>query len=544
MGSVGGTGFVCVDLRTGEEIYRNTEATISMGQTYFFASGNQMGAYSAFLYDTTGGSTWEMYDAFDGRHIASLTGASSGLIDYNENGEMFVYYLSGSTFTRWSSTAAFEAAGWISGGFGSESSYYMPSGSASWSGGIDMEVASSLSGGGYGGPSAVGVTEGVVVFASVSSTVRLYGFNATTGQQLYSSQSYTLTASTNNYALGDGVFAVNDPAKMTWLGWDAKTGVLLWESEPMDYPWGAYSHHLPVIAYNTLYTCNYAGAVTAFNLTDGSKLWTGYSDDAGMETAYGRYSFFYGPIVAGGVVFAGTGEHSPTQPLQRGAGLYAFDAATGDRLWMLEGWYVLSAIADGYLISYNAIDNRIYCIGKGPSATEVSISTNPIKAGEATLIQGTVTDQSTELKGTPAISDADMATWMEHKVMQQDLPMEGVTGVPVQVIITHPDGNVTILDYAICDMGGSFAVMWTPPSEGIYQVTAYCYTTDAYGSSYGTTHIGVGASAEQAADYPTYGSSEWPAYPEYNTIDLVLIAAVVVAIVIGIVNLLSIRKRK
>jgi hypothetical protein len=76
MGSAGGTGFVCVDLRTGEEIYRNTAATITMGQTYFYASGNQMGAYSAFLWSISG-STWTMYDAFDGRQLATLTGASS-----------------------------------------------------------------------------------------------------------------------------------------------------------------------------------------------------------------------------------------------------------------------------------------------------------------------------------------------------------------------------------------------------------------------------------------------------------------------------------
>jgi hypothetical protein len=503
-----------------------------------------MGAYSAFLWSISG-STWTMYDAFDGKQLATLTGASSGAIDWGPNGEILVYYVSGNQMNRWNSTVAFDAAGWISGGMGSEGSYNMPSGSASWSSGVDKTAPASGMGSGFGGPTALTVTKGVVVFASVSSTVRIWGFNATTCQQLYTTPSYTLTASTNNWAMGEGAFAANDPAKMTWLIWNTTTGAFVGETEPMEYPWGSYSHHLPVMAYNTLYTYNYAGELNAYNLSSAETLWTGLSNDAGLESPYGRYPFWYGPIVAGGVVFAATGEHSPTQPLIRGEGLYAFDAYTGDRLWFMEGWWVLSAIADGYLIAYNAIDNRIYCIGKGPSATEVSISTNPIKAGESTVIQGVVTDQSPALEGTPAIADADMATWMEHKVMQQALPYTGVSGVPVRIFVTHPDGNVTDLDYAIGDSGGSFAKMWAPPSEGLYQVTAVFEGTDAYGSSYATTYIGV--EAADSADFPEYGSPQWPAYPEtmtYTTVDLVLIAAVVVAIVIGVINLLALRKRK
>ena len=541
MGTVAGTGFVCVDLRTGEEIYRNTAATITMGQTYFYASGNQMGAYSAFLYSTSG-STWTIYDAFDGKQLATLTGATSGMIDFGPSGEILEYYVSGNQFRRWNSTVAFAAAGWISGGFGSEGSYYMPSGSASWSSGVDLTTTASGSAG-----SSIGVSNGVAVFGSVSSTVRITGFDIHTGQQLYTTQTYTLTASTNNWACGEGAFAANDPAKRTWLFWNTTTGQFIGESEPMAYPWGSYSQHLPVMAYGKMYVGNYAGELNAFDLKTGQIAWTGLSNEAGLESPYGRYPFWYGPIVGGQVVFAATGEHSPTQPLIRGEGLYAFDSETGDRLWFMEGWYVLGAIADGYLISYNAIDNRIYCIGKGPSATEVSISTNPIKAGESTLIQGKVTDQCTALEGTPAISDANMGDWMEYKVMQQPMPTNAI-GVPVHIIITHPNGTQEVLDYAIGDMGGSFAKIWTPPGEGLYQVTAYFEGTDSYGSSYATTYIGVSAAAEAGTtEFPQYGTNAWPAYPEtlqYTTVDLALMAAVIVAIVIGVVNILMLRKRK
>ena len=536
-GTIQGSGFVCVDLRTGEEIYRNNDATINMGQTYYYASGNQMGAYSAFLWSTSG-STWIMYDAFDGRQLATLTGASSGVIDWGPSGEILVYYISGNQFRRWNSTVAFQAAGWITSGAGSEGSYNMPSGSASWSSGIDMTVpVSGNAGTGYG------VTNGVVVFANVGSTVTVSGFNATTGARLYSTTPYTLTASfSTRYAVGEGIFTANDPAKMTWIGWNATTGERIWESDPMEYPWGTYNA-IPDLGYNMLYTIDYGGAINAINVTNGETIWTAYSDEGGLESPYGRYALYYGPIIGGDVVFVATGEHSPTQPLARGAGLYAFDAHTGKRLWMMEGWFVLGAIADGYLISYNAIDNRIYCIGKGPSATEMVMSTEPVNAGETAVIQGKVTDQSPALKGTPAIADVNMAEWMEYKVMQQSMPTNAI-GVPVQIIITHPNGTQEVLDYTIGDMGGSFAAGWTPPTEGIYQVTAFFGGTDSYGSSYATTHIVVDRAAESDQAYPIYGSSEWPAYPQYTTMDLVLIVAVVVAIVIGLLNLLKPRKPK
>ena len=173
----------------------------------------------------------------------------------------------------------------------------------------------------------------------------------------------------------------------------------------------------------------------------------------------------------------------------------------------------------------------------------MSIPTNPVNAGETVAILGKVTDQSTALKDTPAIADVNMAEWMEYKVMQHSMPADAV-GVPVQTIITYPNGTQVVLDYTIGDMGGSFAAKWTPPEEGIYQVTAYFKGTDSYGSSYATIHIIV-----DPADpgYPQYGSTAWPAYPEtmaYTTADLLLMVAVVIAILLCAIIVLMLRKKK
>ena len=71
-GSIG-TGFVCVDLRTGEELFRNTEGIISHGQLYNFVSANQMGPIG-YLWDINA-FAYQMYDAFTGDNLMTFAEA-------------------------------------------------------------------------------------------------------------------------------------------------------------------------------------------------------------------------------------------------------------------------------------------------------------------------------------------------------------------------------------------------------------------------------------------------------------------------------------
>jgi hypothetical protein len=427
-------GYTCLDLRTGEVIYHDLNNTFTFGQTYYYASGNQMGVVGPYLW-SAGFGTWKMFDAFDGTQIATWTNASyASAYRIMDNGEIhaFAFNFFNGAITMWNSTKAFVGANWLGSMQGGEGTFRPTTGSFDWSKGIEW----TMQGVGGGFPSVAGFDGDIMVLIGnlmdTSGGERtLYGVNVATHSLVYTTP-FTLSALSYNFALGEGIFAINEIQSMTWMAFNAQTGEYLWTSEPQDYPWGTYNNHLPCIAYNNLYTCNYDGSVTAYHLANGTINWKSYSNNAGTETPYGRYPFFYGPLIAGDVVFAGTGEHSPTQPLIRGEKLYAFDAHHGDRLWELEGFMVLTAIADGYLLCYNGYDNRIYCIGKGPSATEVSVSSNPIRAGDATLITGTVTDQSIKLKGTQAIADVDMAKWMEYKVKQQAMPTDA-KGVPVEI---------------------------------------------------------------------------------------------------------------
>jgi hypothetical protein len=80
------------------------------------------------------------------------------------------------------------------------------------------------------------------------------------------------------------------------------------------------------------------------------------------------------------------------------------------------------AIADGYMVTFNGYDNRIYCFGKGQTATTVEASPKVAPEKSTILLEGTVTDQSPGAEGTQAISDDDMTAWMEYLYMQQTKP--------------------------------------------------------------------------------------------------------------------------
>lgn len=76
------------------------------------------------------------------------------------------------------------------------------------------------------------------------------------------------------------------------------------------------------------------------------------------------------------------------------------------------------AIADGILIYWNNYDHQVYAVGKGPSATTVSIQNDVTTHGNKVLVKGSVIDISAGTKqneqaarfpnGVPAVSDASM----------------------------------------------------------------------------------------------------------------------------------------
>jgi hypothetical protein len=313
---------------------------------------------------------------------------------------------------------------------------------------------------------------------------------------------------------------------MTYIAYRINNGEKLWTSEPLSYPWGQYPANSigGVIAQGKMYVTDMGGNIYAFDITNGRLVWKFNSGNSGLETPYSSWPMGAGPIVAGGVVYCGIGEHSPTNPLYRGGNLFALDANSGQELWRMNGWVSIQAIADGYLVGYNLYDNRIYCIGKGPSATEVSLSQNPVAKDSATVIQGKITDQSSGQPDTPAIADANMGTWMAYKHQQQALPAN-LLGVPVKLQAISSDGATTDIGTVNSNRYGIFAYEWTPTKAGMYTIVATFEGTNSYGSSQAAAYLSVGSSS--STDSNTTSSND-------STIFIALAAIALIIAVIAV----------
>ncbi|XES76739.1 MAG: hypothetical protein ACBZ72_11265 [Candidatus Bathyarchaeia archaeon] len=296
----------------------------------------------------------------------------------------------------------------------------------------------------------------------------------------------------------DGVFIFNEPMTRQWWGFNLETGDPIWGPTEPENSWNYYGMSATIYDGKLIsYGGGMAGTdLVAYDITTGDKLWTYVPAQEGFESPYGTYPLMLAAVCDGKLYMYST-EHSPSQPLWRGSYMRCINATNGDEIWKLllwDGTYNGGAISDGYLLGLNHYDNKIYCIGKGPSQTTVSAPQTVLPLGTSVFLTGTVTDQSPGAPGTPAICDEDMQDWMEYLYEQQIFPKDA-KGVTVHLTAVDPNGNTQEIGNAFSDIGGSFGIAWAPPVEGTYQVTATFEGSKSYGSSYATTHFAVGSAA-------------------------------------------------
>jgi outer membrane protein assembly factor BamB len=288
---------------------------------------------------------------------------------------------------------------------------------------------------------------------------------------------------------------------MGYIAYDAATGARAWVSEQADYPWGNFWAYTPqCAAYGLAFGLSYSG-VYAFNATNGEIVWHYVSPDPYFEepyasniaadgSSYASYSFgSTGPVAGGGILFAPNTEHSPTF-YYRNQSLHAIDVYTGKAVWTIKGIYTPTSVASGVLVASDSVNGFTYGFGKGSTETTVAVSSKVIGKGEPILIEGTVTDQSTAQKGTPAIADEYMTQWMEYLHMQQSMPTDA-TGVQVHLTAIDPNGNYQDIGYATSDLFGNYAITWIPPVPGLYKVTAQFEGSEAYYASETGTSFAV-----------------------------------------------------
>ena len=216
------------------------------------------------------------------------------------------------------------------------------------------------------------------------------------------------------------------------------------------------------------------------------------------------------------------------------------------------------AVADGYLLALNAYDNQIYCMGKGPSETTVSVQTDVVSWGDSVLFKGTVMDIAAGTQqqeqaarfpnGVPAVADVYQEDWMQYVYMQQPCPSY-VEGVQVKLETLDPNYNFYEIGTVTTDASGMYKLLWEPPVPGEYTIIATFAGTNSYYRSYAETAIGVteapAPSASIEPEQPAAHTQQTPTEPapteptaatETSVIsaEVAIIAAVAVIAVIGV----------
>jgi len=150
---------------------------------------------------------------------------------------------------------------------------------------------------------------------------------------------------------------------------------------------------------------------------------------------------------------------------------------------------------------------------------------------------------------------------------------ETITGVPVTLTAVDSDDNwIDIGTVTTSGYYGTFGLAWTPSEEGTYEIIASFEGDDSYGSSGAATYVTVGPAAaaavpiepeetepettepeetepettepEETEPETTEPEPTEPTEAPFITTELAIIAAVVIASIIGIASYWILRKRK
>ncbi len=602
--AVGG-GYVCVDLRTGEQIWlQNYTVNPSFAQLYWYDSFNQHGVIPNGILWAVSGTTWMAYDGLDGNWLFNLTDVPSGTNVYGPTGEIMRYVLNNNAhwLALWNNTAAPDETNQPGLTMGTTANAYMwrpvgkncnASTAYSWNVTIpNLPAGSTIA--------KVIPDDMMLGYVSTMPTGQRWGtvdpfrfwaisLKPSTRGTLLWSKEYPAPAGNLTrllYAVDPDtrVFLMNDKETMQWLGYSMDTGELLWgpvgETRDFNY-YGTIgmgsAGQAGFAAYGKLYSGGYGGELFCYDIKTGNLVWKYDKTFSAHETPWGNYPISIGAI-ADGKVYAFTSEHSPNNPMYKGSRVRCIDANTGTELWTILSWAGIGSfgsegfpIADGFVAYLNHYDAQVYCIGKGPSATTVSAPQTVIPKGTGVLLTGTVTDQSASAKelvkdskfsAVAAMSDASMSAWMEYLYMQKPKPADA-TGVSVKLTAYDPNGNSHDIGTTTTDINGKYAITWTPPLEGTYYVIATFDSTNSYWGSQDTAYFAVGPAAAvapqpSAAPTPTpvqtvsptsipTATSTVTAVPEpkggSDTVIYVSIAAVVIIVAIAAAAVI-LRRRK
>jgi hypothetical protein len=575
-----GGGYMCVDLRTGEEIWFNekigTDASWpvpSFGYIYATHTENQHGVVPrGILFSDNFGVA---YDPWTGQSLFNVTNVPSGTAVVGSQGEILRYQINiGSRWlAQWNSSRL-----WSTAGLGWNPDWNQTNGwvNASLATRYDWNVTipttiptSAAARAAIFNDVLIGTT--TLAAAQGTGTPNPYTMWAlslkpeTRGQLLWIKEYAAPADNATRYLRAidpvNRVIIFLDKETFKYSGYSLDTGNHMWTTTPpaniSDFSYFDPTHGsvFCTVAYGKLYNSGFAGVLYCYDTKTGDLLWA-YGDNGetfgGLQTPWGNYPLFIANI-ADEKVFLFSGEHSPATPLYKGLKVRAVDAITGKELWTLLGsmgypprmWY---PVAEGFIAYHNMYDGQIYCIGKGPSAVTIEAPKQPIKLGDSLVISGTVIDIASGTKqnvqaarfpnGVPAVSDESMAAWMEYVYMQKPRPTNTV-GVPMTISVVDSNGNYRDIGIATSDADGFFSFNWKPDIEGKYTVYASFAGSESYWPSHSVTAFAVDPAPVTPAPTQT---------PAQSTAEMYFVPAiaglfVLIIIVLVLLVLLILKKR-
>jgi len=593
--------YLCIDIHTGEELWSKVfmdNLTLSFCQLMYWDTYDYHGAYDYLwaaantgtlrllgLDPATAGTTWCAFDAFTGKFVYAMYGMPSGTRVTGPKGEILFYNVNtrNGYMTLWNSTnipelyssTVYSSMGWgqwrpygkiINATDTTVTTPNTPFGISGYQWNVSIQT-------GLPGSVTVVFEEDRVIGGSISTTeVNLWGLNLKPGQEgtllfknTWNAPAYwargNLTVS--GFAAGWMAWSQEDKVGIMWIresrehyGFSIETGKYLWgPTEPQYYLDSIEDVVSEVrnIAYGKYYVASVSGIVYCYDVQTGERLWTYEAVDPYSEILWANNWWLKPVVITDGKIYLGHCEHSPIDPRPRGGPFICLNATTGEVIWRINGafrqtrWGGRGIIGDSIIVTQDTYDQRVYAIGKGPSATTVTAPETVQPLGKPVLVKGMVTDISPGTEeyaltarfpnGVPAVCDENMSDWMLYVYKQFPRPADAV-GVEVIVSVLDPNNNCYEVGRATSDAEGFYSCMFTPEVPGKYTIFATFEGSGAYYGSSAETAIGV-----EEAPVATPAPTPTPA-PMTDTYVLGIGAAAIIAIVvIGLVIILMLRRR-
>jgi len=564
-------GIMAVDLHTGEELWFRNNTRLTFGQVFYWDAWNYHGAF-AYIWEVvqnfnfyTGAmdNTWTAYDAFTGEFAYRMTNVPSGNRIYGPNGEIYIYdvNLAQGWVALWNSTKVVNpqlTGESEDGSWGSNANIQK-----TFDARTGYEWNETIPTGLPGSVQAIFFEDRIIGSNAELFEARIgeppittWALSTKPGQEgtLLFNRTWQPPAGDLDIGFGassleDGIFTLWSKEQRAHYGFNLDNGEKLWGPTPSQAQLDIFGIENS-IAYGKLFSVGMGGIVYAYDIETGAHLWTYKAVDPYNEILWSNNWPLNMLFVTDGKIYLAHSEHSPVDPKPRGASFICLNTTTGEEIFRIDGafratdWGGNAIIGDSIIALMDTYDNRIYTIGKGPSATTVTASPEVSVHGSSVLVKGMVTDISPGTQeyaltarfphGVPAVADESMSDWMQYVYMQFPRPADTV-GVEVVIEVLDPNNNSYEVGRTTTDADGFFKLMFEPEVPGEYTIFATFEGSGAYYGSHASTAIGVEeAPAATPAPTPT------PA-PMTDTYVMGFGIGIIIAIVI--VGILLLRKR-